>query len=329
MNVVNTSPSIIEVPHAPMPHGGQSRWLRTADGTRLRVIEWTPAAAGISNVRGSVFLFGGRTEYAEKYFEVVGELIARGFAVATVDWRGQGLSDRALADPRKGHVRDYAEFDSDLRAFMSEVAPAFPKPWIGLAHSMGGNILVRAMHDLPELFSAVALTAPMLGLRLGSGLVANAITLAAAIGKSVGLAQRYVPGGSPRANDEVPFEQNILTHDRKRYEIHQSQIRAEPALGLGGATYSWLAASFRSIRKVLRADYLGQIGVPLLIAMAGEDRLIDRAALIFAVAHIKGAELVAIEDSHHEILIETDAVRAQFWAAFDDFIARKVPVLKI
>ncbi|MDO8288452.1 MAG: alpha/beta hydrolase [Parvibaculum sp.] len=327
--MIDTSPPIVEVPQAPMPHGAQSHWLRTADGTKLRVIEWSPAAAGMSDVRGTVLLFGGRTEYAEKYFEVVGELIARGFAVATVDWRGQGLSDRALADPRKGHVRDYAEFDSDLRAFMSDVAPAFPKPWIGLAHSMGGNILVRAMHDLPDMFSAVVLTAPMLGLRLGSGFVATTLTLAAAIGKSVGLAQRYVPGGSPRANDEVLFEQNILTHDRVRYEIHQAQIRAEPALGLGGATYSWLAASFRSIRKILSADYLATIKTPLLIIMAGEDRLIDRAALTFAAAHITGAELVAIEGSHHEILIETDALRAQFWIAFDDFIARKIPVLKI
>ena len=58
----------------------------------------------------------------------MGELIARGYSVATVDWRGQGLSDRLLADPRKGHVDDFASFDADLDAFMAEVVPALPKP---------------------------------------------------------------------------------------------------------------------------------------------------------------------------------------------------------
>ena len=328
MNVALQTPPIVDVPRAPMPQGAQALWLRAADGTRLRAIVWTALFSSVFNVRGTVFLFGGRTEYAEKYYEVIGELIARGYCVATVDWRGQGLSERAHDDPRKGHVDDYMEFDSDLRAFMSEIAPSMPRPWIGLAHSMGGNILTRAMHDRSDMFAAVVLTAPMLGLRLGNGYVATALK-AAAIGSSVGLAHRYVPGASRRANDEVPFEQNILTHDRARYEIHQSQIRAEPALGLGGSTYGWLAASFRSIRKIADAKYMSSIRTPLLIFQAGEDRLIDRDALAFAAKHIVGAELIRIDGSHHEIMIETDEIRAQFWAGFDDFIARKVPVLKI
>ena len=52
--------------------------------------------------RASVVLFGGRGEFIEKYAtEVVGELLARGFAVLSMDWRGQGLSSRMLADPAK------------------------------------------------------------------------------------------------------------------------------------------------------------------------------------------------------------------------------------
>ncbi len=329
VNVALQAPPVVDVPRAPMPQGAQALWLRAADGTRLRAIVWTAISAGIANVRGTVFLFGGRTEYAEKYYEVIGELIARGFCVATVDWRGQGLSDHALDDPRKGHVGDYVEYDSDLRAFMSEVAPSMPRPWIGLAHSMGGNILTRAMHDRSDMFAAVVLTAPMLGLRLGNSYVASALKAAAMLGSNIGLAHRYVPGTSRRANDEVPFEQNILTHDRERYEILQSQIRAEPALGLGGSTYGWLAASLRSISTVSDVKYLGTIRTPLLIFQAGEDRLVDRHALGFAAKHIVGATLVRIDGSYHEIMIETDEIRAQFWKAFDDFIARKVAVLKI
>lgn len=320
---------IIEVPGAAMPAGGYGVWLRAADGTRLRALTWSADKVGLTHPRGTVFLFGGRTEFAEKYFETVGELIGRGFAVATVDWRGQGLSDRPLADPRKGHVTDFSGFDDDFQTFMADVAPSMPKPWIGLAHSMGGNALMRAMHDQRDLFSAVVLTAPMLGLRLGSDLAAALVQMTAMFGSKLGLATRYVPGGSANANDVVPFEQNILTHDRARYAIHQSQISAEPALGLGSATYGWLAAGFRSIRKVMRDDYLSAVTTPLLIIGAGQDRLIERDALIHAIEHVSDGEFLLIEGSHHEVLIETDEVRTQFWAAFDDFVARKAPPVSV
>ena len=53
---------------------------------------------------------------------MIDELRGRGFAVATMDWRGQGGSERALRDDsRKGYVRDFAEYDQDLAAFMTEV----------------------------------------------------------------------------------------------------------------------------------------------------------------------------------------------------------------
>lgn len=303
-----------------MPPGGRAFWLRAVDGTRLRAMIW-PATG---SARGTVFLFGGRTEFSEKYFEVTVELLQRGFAVATFDWRGQGLSDRTLSDPRKGHVGDYAEFDQDVATFMRDVAPAMPRPHIGLAHSMGGNVLVRAIHDHPDMFSAVVLNAPMLGLRLGSSFVSGVLGLVAAVGNVAGLAARYVPGGSPAANDAVPFEQNILTHDRARYALHQSQISAMPDLGLGSATFGWLAASFRSIRKVMQHDYLAAITTPVLIIVAGADRLIDRDALTSAAAQVRHGELLLIEGANHEVLIETDDVREKFWTAFDDFVARRV-----
>ena len=78
-------------------------------------------------------MFQGRAEFIEKYFETVRDLRARGFAVATIDWRGQGLSERALRDPRKGHVRNFSEYERDLEAFMQEVVlPDCPPPLFAL-----------------------------------------------------------------------------------------------------------------------------------------------------------------------------------------------------
>ena len=87
------------------PAGGVAAWVGTADGLTIRVAHW---GAGAPN--GTVLLFPGRTEYVEKYGIIAHELGARGYAMATVDWRGQGLSGRLHPKPELGHVgafRDY------------------------------------------------------------------------------------------------------------------------------------------------------------------------------------------------------------------------------
>jgi lysophospholipase len=71
-------------------------------------------------------------------------------------------------------------------------------------------------------------------------------------------------------------------------------------------------------------DYLAAIGTPVLIALAAEDGLIDRASLVAAAEHLPNGELVTIANARHEILIERDECRRAFWTAFDAFISRRV-----
>ena len=93
---------------------------------QLRYARWRPTAR---RSQGTVCLFQGRARAIEKYFETIGDLRRRGFAVATFDWRGQGGSERRLRNPRKGHVDSFAEYDRDLDAFMQQVAlPDCPPP---------------------------------------------------------------------------------------------------------------------------------------------------------------------------------------------------------
>ncbi|MBA4209371.1 MAG: alpha/beta hydrolase [Parvibaculum sp.] len=296
-----------------MPEGGEAFWLRAEDGARLRVVTWAGEAP-----RGTVFLFGGRTEFIEKYFEVAGELRQRGFAVVTMDWRGQGLSDRLLGDPRKGHIDDFSTFDRDLARLMISVAPRFPKPWIGLAHSMGGQILLRAAHEHPEWFSRIALSAPMFGLKFSQRL-ARAIRSATALLHLAGRDGEFVPGGNGKAADETPFAKNILTQDERRYGLLQALLRAEPALCLGAATVGWLHAAFRSMDMTSAPAWLRRVGTPLLICEAERDALVSGRALAHAALHMPNALLVTIPDARHEILIERDEARAAFWRAFDRF----------
>src|SRR5581483_11986932 len=94
---------LVETPLAKAPPGGGAWWFTGAGGARLRAALFEPPRGG--RVRGAIVLSGGRTEPIEKYYELIGELLDRGFVVLAHDWRGQGLSQRELSDPLKGHAR--------------------------------------------------------------------------------------------------------------------------------------------------------------------------------------------------------------------------------
>ena len=99
----------------------------------------------VPNARGTVVICTGRAEFIEKYFETVAELIARRFDVVIMDWRGQGGSERELADRAKGHIDDFGTYERDLAALIRQILQPFcPQPWFAVAHSMGGAIPGRA-----------------------------------------------------------------------------------------------------------------------------------------------------------------------------------------
>ena len=126
-------------PTRPRPRG----WM--ADGTRRRA-----PACGILGRRGAqplVAIFPGRTEMVEKYGPTVTDLTARGFDVAVIDWRGQGLSDRLCDPPLRGDVPDFADYQKDLRAYWAWLDGVSTGARHILAHSMGGCIALRALVD--------------------------------------------------------------------------------------------------------------------------------------------------------------------------------------
>src|SRR6201985_962070 len=80
------SMTLVSIPANPVPDDVVSGTIKTPDGAELRFARWAPPA----NRKGTVCVFTGRSEQIEKYFETVRDLRDRGFAVAMIDWRGQG-----------------------------------------------------------------------------------------------------------------------------------------------------------------------------------------------------------------------------------------------
>ena len=153
-------PRLVSIADAPVPGNGKAEWFSGADGATLRVATFFPEGSP----RGTVVLSPGRSEPLEKYFEVVEDLLSRGFAVLLHDWRGQGLSARGLPDRLRGHAQGFKTFISDYTALLDKFEARMPKPWIAMAHSMGGCLTMLALAQGEARFSAAVLSAPMLGL---------------------------------------------------------------------------------------------------------------------------------------------------------------------
>jgi lysophospholipase len=306
---------LVSIPANPVPDDAVTGMIKTPDGVSLRFARFAPPAGR----RGTVCIFPGRTEWIEKYFETVRDLRSRGFAVAILDWRGQGLSDRPLRDRFKGYVGSFFEFDTDLETFMRDVVlPDCPPPFFGLGHSMGAVVLIRAVRNGHRWFDRVVLSAPMLGIAFVSSM-AIAGTIVRVL-RSAGLGGMYLPGRYPGVLDLRPFAGNILTSDPVRFARNAAILDIEPALALGGPTVAWCDAAFRAMRAMAEPSYPARIRQPILIVAAGSDAIVSNAAIEDFATQLRAGSHLVVVGAQHELLMERDRFRTQFWAAFDAFV---------
>lgn len=291
----------------------QLHYFSCSDGERLRTAYWahteTPA-------RGTIMILAGFSEFIEKYYETARDLNDLGFAVFCFDWRGQGLSTRAQAD-RRGWVQSYETMMQDvieLTGYCKELAA--PEPLFALAHSMGGNVLLRLLQHYEGLFTAAAVTSPMLGIMGMPTWLLGSITHT---GSRVGMDERYAPG----AKDNDPNGPHIpLCADAARIKVWRNYLRTEPLLITHGATWRWAREAATSMSLVNQPANIERITTPLLIANAMQDSLVDPEPTKKFAAICKCAQSLELEDAQHEVLQEIDSIRDLFFEAFDKFISQ-------
>lgn len=300
--------AFVRVPGNPEPEGAEELWLEGRDSLKLRAL----VAPAIGPSRGSVILFSGRTEFIEKYFEVICELQRRGFGVFTMDWRGQGLSAREQKNSLKGHFASFDDPVADLYAALRMNAAKLPRPHIVLAHSMGGAIALRALQTNKITAEGAVFSAPMWGIANLKGLAEDFARFMA----QVGFGGMFVPGVETRWTKQT-FKKNALTHDPERYARAQGLIGADKRLQLAGPTLGWVSAAIEALEGFRQPSALKHLRFPVTVMSAGEEALVDNKSHPEIAAMLPQAKHVTIPGAYHEIMMETDAIRAQFWAEFD------------
>lgn len=297
--------------------GGRQEFVTMGDGTRLRFARFRPEVPVARTL-----LLPGFTEFIEKHLETIAELLERRHEVLCVDWRGQGLSDRALADRHRGYVASMEQFLSDLQEVLEVTAFAFDRGTLAfnvIGHSMGGHLALRAAAGTNSAFDRIIVIAPMIDIQTGAipRVLGPWLARAAVL---LGLASRYPPGAGGYGPTTRIFEGNLLTRDAARFQQTHDFIAREPRLALGNPTFAWINAAFDSINRLAEPSVIARIKQPVLIFRAGEERVVSNPAQEWLCRALTNARLVDLEEAKHEILNETDAVREAFWREADAFL---------
>jgi len=303
-----TSPAPYFADIAQGPAEAQAHWLITGDGLRIRAGHWRSAGPAAGAAEGTLLLCPGRTEYIEKYGPFAADITARGYAVLAVDWRGQGLADRALSDRRLGHVAHFDEFQQDMAALLAHAeAQDLPRPWHLLGHSMGGAIGLRALMDGLDVASCI-FTAPMWGIRIPVALRPLAYALTR-FGRHMGLNHRLVPTTTIEQYVQVtPFAGNTLTNDPQMYAFLQMQMERQPDLVLGGPTVQWLGAAMLECAALAQAP---SPDLPCLTFLGDSEQIVATGPIHERMARWPGGRLELVAEAQHEILMERPAVRTR------------------
>lgn len=326
MSNISNEPSGLE-DRFTQPEGWRWGTLRR-DGRTIRY--------GVSFPKGTtpdavVVCLPGLSEFGEKYFELARDLNGRNMAFWVLDWHGQGKSTRYFENaPHKRHSAGIQSDIDDLHAlYLDYIKHSSVHPDVGripramIAHSMGGNIGLRYLEQHPDTFDCALFTAPLFGLHATKALPN---WLAKLILKTC-----TVFAGKSYASDQQDWraeireaEKNIFSTDPVRSLVHNAWSVSEPALQVGGVTWRWLYEIVKSCTILQTPKFLRTIQTHCVIALAGEEELVDNDATMNVAAALPHARTMEFPGASHELLMESDSFRAPLLDAFQNLVKERI-----
>lgn len=278
-------------------------------------------AAPKGTPRATVVLLTGLNESIEKYFETTHELLAQGYDVWLMDWRGQGKSERYLKDnPQKAHSEGYQEQIDTLHQFTQQIVQDEGRPMFMMAQSMGAHIGLRYLHDYKDVFDAAMLTSPMIDV-LTPGLSRGHAELLAAWSHTNDFSKEYVLGiAGDWHESQYRFEDNNKTSDRERFQAYVDRCKEDEEMRLGAPTNDWYYHTFESIRVLNDENYLKSIRTPILMQLPSGETVVDPEAQQRAASLLPNCSKIDIHGAKHSLWIEKDEYRNEWIGNVRDYM---------
>jgi len=251
------------------------------DGARLALRRASPT----DPPRALVLLFHGFGDHSGRYAHVAEWLAGRGYAVWALDQRGHGRSP----GPR-GHISRFAQFLADVAALRKRAAGEVAVPQVLLGHSLGGLVVLRYLETAPQGLIGAVVTSPW----IDEEMKAPAWKLALA---------KLLAGPAPGLGMHTGLDTSLLSTDpavgRAADADQLYHGRMTPA--------AWREIQAAQVAVVAEAD---RVATPLLFLLAGDDRIVARAASEALARSLPvPPDVVVYEGMYHEILNERDKVR--------------------
>jgi len=295
------------------PDGINSYFVPMDDGVRLRVCHWLNDN---KNSEGTILLQQGHNEFIEKYYDTIQEFLDKNYSVIAFDWRGQGMSDHELDNIHKAFIKDFKRHDQDLAYILEEIIENnFPKPLIGIGHSMGGCLMLSAFHDHPKKFSQGILSAPMLGFK-NEKFLKTASSLMNFFKKDTD----YLLGSRPNMGKETPFNQNDLTTDPVKYKRIINLVREYPDIRLWGVTNAFAKAVNKRFNIMRKKNWAEEIDLNILVINNIKDRVVDPKKINIMQKRLKNSQIIDFYNTEHEIFMEKDSERKVLWNKIIEFL---------
>lgn len=312
-------------PHFHLPADAAIGSAVMTDGAAIRTLHLDR-----KGVLANALVLNGRADFLEKWADAYAELADLGLALASWDWRGQGRSDRMVANGA-GHIDRFDRWLEDMDQLTEGALDMLPpRPWVAIGHSMGAHLLLRwladparATHPMRATLRGAVLLSPFFGLEMAWP-VRVAVLSAARRQVAKGHGADYAPGqGAYGERNQAQARMLLLTASRERFEDEARWVAADPALACGGVTWGFLHA-FDDSMRALKALPLETMTLPVQVLLAGRERLVANAATKQIVARLPNAQVETVAEGAHELLREADAPRRQTLSRIAAFVDRVV-----
>lgn len=302
-------------------------YYETPRGHRLRYAHFKTPFEGF---KSTILLLQGRGSFLEYYEPLIVPLLNRGFDVWMYDLSGQGGSSRLLSpgyhDEETArymqHIDNFDFYVDDAADFVKDVfLPQASGKLILGGYSTGGHVALRYLQIHPQApFQSVFVISPLLALK--SSIPIPAWSLFFNTASLFTTLERYMIGASNEDHAfEVPFETNLCSSDEACFnEIRELCAKHQPFM-MGGVSAGWVKAALDSLDCLWDEQAMERIKVPVLIATAGGDGLIDISYNEQFANKLAQGKHALYDQSRHEIFREKHQIRTQWWSDFDAFMS--------
>jgi lysophospholipase len=253
------------------------------------------------NARAALVVIHGLGEHSGRYGDFGERMASLGISTYAMDLRGHGLSDG-----RRGHVPAFDVFLQEVDRFRREVEGLadFRVPVFLLGHSMGGLIALRYVEEYADRFRGAIISSPWLATAMP--VPRWKVTLAHALA-------RLLPA--------LPLRHGVRAEHLSRDADIVAAYRDDPLVH-GSITPRMFAEVSAAMGLALqRSDRLQQ---PLLLVLAGDDRIVDTSRTVRFARGIQASDVTVrvYPEQYHELLNELD--RQQVYRHVRDWIMAHV-----